>query len=260
MSSICAEQQSCAISGSLVDSDNYNVWEKETVKYIISHDGNIRRMLRKASAILTKKELQKADEDDLVGMVQDYFIKYSDYDIGDRDGKRTASFLGYIYSGVVNCIKRFNSSNRQFGVSLDTPMRDLNHDSSNKQNSGSTLGDMMVDKTPETELDIIENSLESALMGVRHLRNTYGADIYALLYTSMNLQCSLEQRTEIACMLGAQQDVFDRIYKDAARSESELWYVVSALTVYIGEYGVAPALDVIAKHIPCSASVVGIFA
>lgn len=166
-------------------------WEKQTVKYCIEHERELKEIIPRYSNGLIKDAQDIAD---VFGNLEYYMAGIKDYNIEDAYKEETDTCISvenYVKSKLKICCKRFNYDRHKKSpstVSLDATIRGQNSKDSegNKTTIKDTVGSHKSD-----ELDQMFFGLEEALEDMRHLRVKHGIDLYPLLYIWLKLPESI---------------------------------------------------------------------
>lgn len=196
----------------LIEDDEVNGWEKQTVKWVITNQKKVKSMI----ASYAREHAQQQNIDDIYQRTVEYFFKSKDYDINvaiERGHDDTVTSLeSYISHCIKCCVIRFVSSEK-YKYTMEI------HDKVANDDENFSILENMPAKGTEIYL---ENSLEEICRDNTSKRYMYGADMYQVMYIKlMALSNNLtEDETEVIFKsLGVEKEVldcFDTYSEDAA--------------------------------------------
>lgn len=231
-----------------VDED---AWGKSTITYLVRNRHRVYSQIRAAAKAMRRTNVQQFDQDDIYGMVLEYFLKCGDYDVGyTNEHGELVSFEGYIMSGIRNCIKRFFTVENRGEVSLSE-----RYGKDNDSEDGTELGDLLPDKTSAGEFESVEVNVGEALRDCRHLRGRFGVDLYTILYVSLRTYNNAVLKQQISVVLGCNRQVMSRFYAEASKDDSDLNTLMKAIAHAANEQGIQDVLKQIREYLPDAARV-----
>jgi hypothetical protein len=158
-------------------------WEKETVKYAIDHRDKLLTHIRRIAASMTKRQIQKADAEDILSNLYFYLRKYEDYDVNiaierSRNGT-TPTLEKYVLKCAQFCVQRHLTDT--YNQDKDR-IKDTETPISDKNGVPTSIFDRIADPSSEDDFESILANLEDYCQQYQYARNKYGADLYLVLY------------------------------------------------------------------------------
>ena len=169
----------------LIEEDEASGWHKETVNYVLNNKTKVEKLIRGIAAGFRKKNLQKADVDDIYEDIVLYLYNSSDYDINKAiDRSSTGSMVsleGYLNICIKFCVLR---SCKTISSHEKETMNILIKDDNDKELD---IFNTIADEKVEIDHDYLSYDLETLCQSCEPLRYKFGADLYLVFYIKLLL-------------------------------------------------------------------------